>query len=190
MDRALINHLILHLRSKGILFVDGLSDEELQEVEAKFGFVFPPDLRAFLQSMLPIDRGFVDWRYGIRSDKAEKEILLRMRGPLEGIIFDIQHNRFWRNEWGTKPDDLPSQIEVARAYIAGYPTLIPIYSHRFLPSRPSLAGNPVFSVHQTDVIYYGYDLADYFAKEFEIPLPYNFVRLQEPIREIEFWDQL
>ena len=29
-----------------------------------------------------------------------------------------------------------------------------------------LAGNPVFSVHQTDIIYYGCDLWDYFLNEF------------------------
>jgi hypothetical protein len=39
--------------------------------------------------------------------------------------------------------------------------LIPIFVHRMMPDDPHLAGNPVFSVHQTDIIHYGFALADY-----------------------------
>lgn len=42
----------------------------------------------------------------------------------------------------------------------------PVYGHRYLPAGPVLAGHPVLSVHQTDVIYYGADLADYLSLEF------------------------
>lgn len=41
------------------------------------------------------------------------------------------------------------------------PRLIPICSHRYIPEEPHDAGNPVFSVMQSDVIYYGADLANY-----------------------------
>jgi hypothetical protein len=54
-----------------------------------------------------------------------------------------------------------------------------------MPDEPQGAGNPVFSVHQTDIIYYGFDLADYLRHEFNLPG-------REPwpsqIRTIRFWD--
>ena len=65
------------------------------------------------------------------------------------------------------------------------PKLIPVYSHRMMPDEPQAAGNPVFSVHQTDIIYYGSDLADYLRHEFSLPG-------REPwpsqTRAIRFWD--
>ena len=38
-----------------------------------------------------------------------------------------------------------------------------------MPDRPQLNGNPIFSIHQTDMIYYGFDLDDYFRHEFDLP---------------------
>jgi len=66
----------------------------------------------------------------------------------------------------------------------------------YLPAEPLLAGNPVFSVYQTDIIHYGCDLWDYFVNEFApqeerwarykgvSPSEYN--ELHRPIR---FWSQ-
>jgi hypothetical protein len=54
-----------------------------------------------------------------------------------------------------------------------------------MPDKPHLPGNPVFSVHQTDIIHYGFDLADYLRHEFDLsgrePWP-------EEVRPIRFWD--
>jgi hypothetical protein len=50
-----------------------------------------------------------------------------------------------------------------------------------------MAGNPVFSVYQTDVIYYGFDLPSYLFEEFGVPNP--FPRPERP-REIELWSEL
>jgi hypothetical protein len=41
-----------------------------------------------------------------------------------------------------------------------------LISHRYLPEKSHEPGNPVFSVYQADVIYYGADLIDYFEREF------------------------
>ena len=54
--------VISHLRSSGIPVQAGLSDAEFARAEAKFGFVFPPDLRAVLSAGLPVGPGFPDWR--------------------------------------------------------------------------------------------------------------------------------
>lgn len=37
--------------------------------------------------------------------------------------------------------------------------------HRYLPAEPCEAGNPVLSVHQTDIIVYGHDLRAYLRNE-------------------------
>jgi hypothetical protein len=44
--------------------------------------------------------------------------------------------------------------------------MIPIYAHRYLPAGHSTYGHPVLSIYQTDMIFYGTDLADYIHKEF------------------------
>jgi hypothetical protein len=79
---------------------------------------------------------------------------------------------------------------MTRQHYPHYPTLIPIYAHRYLPAQPVLAGNPVFSVYQTDIMHYGNDLASYFAHEFGFTLPSTFENLQQPQNHIEFWDAL
>ena len=147
-----------------IEFDPGLTDAEVASVEARFGFRFPPDLRAFLQTALPRGQRFPDWRSG-------EESALRdwLDQPRQGIVFDIQYNGFWLEEWGPKPPSLDDSIRVANAWVAAAPKLIPIYGHRMMPDEPLLAGNPVFSVHQTDIIHYGFDLADYFRLEFNLP---------------------
>ena len=47
--------------------------------------------------------------------------------------------------------------------------MIPLYAHRYLPA--AIAGHPVLSIHQTDVIGYGADLTDWLHREFGIGEP-------------------
>ena len=56
-----IAYLIELLRNKGIIFTKGLSDKEILDIEETFMFIFPPDLKLFLQIALPISNGFVNW---------------------------------------------------------------------------------------------------------------------------------
>ncbi len=142
----------------------GLTDAEFVAVEGQFGFRFPPDLREFLQIALPRGPRFPDWRSG---DEAElRDWLDTLR---QGVLFDVERNRFWLEEWGPRPGSLGEALRVAGELVAAAPRLIPIYGHRMMPDEPSLPGNPVFSVHQTDIIVYGVDLADYLRTEFKLP---------------------
>jgi hypothetical protein len=61
-----LKYIINCLTDKGIGFDKGLTDEEVFQIENKFNFRFPPDLRTFLQTVLPNERGFVNWRLGLR----------------------------------------------------------------------------------------------------------------------------
>jgi hypothetical protein len=149
-------------------------------VEGRFGFRFPPDLREFLQTALPRGPQFPDWRSG---DEAELRDWLDL--PRQGVLFDVEHNEFWLEEWGPRPSSLGEALRVAGELVAAAPQLIPIYMHRMMPDEPHLPGNPVFSVHQTDIIHYGFDLADYLRNEFHLP---GGEPCQEQVRPIRFWD--
>ncbi len=187
------------LKSKNAIFDAGLTDLEIEQNETEFGFKFPPDLRAFLQTALPIRieskwgaDSFSNWRSGDRT-----AILDRLKWPFDSMAFDIENNVFWADDWGPKPVSLTDALGIARQAVDAAPNLIPICSHRYLPAEPLLAGNPVFSVHQTDIIYYGCDLWDYFVNEFgpkeERGKRYKgmsrseYTELHRPIR---FWSKL
>lgn len=58
---------------------------------------------------------------------------------------------------------------------------MPIYGHRYLPTVPSMGGNPVLSVYQTDIIYYGNDLLDWFSYEFQRS------SVEREPRRVRFW---
>ena len=163
-----------------IEFDVGLTDAEVAEVENRFDFRFPPDLREFLQTALPRGRQFPDWR-------SANDAMLRdwLALPSQGVLFDIEHNAFWLDEWGPQPSSLVQALQTAGELIAAAPRLIPIYGHRMMPDEPHTAGNPVFSVHQTDIIHYGFDLADYFRHEFGLP---GREPWPEQVRAIRFWD--
>lgn len=181
--------IIRKLKVKKVKFEHGLSDKEVQQIENKFNLRFPPDLQYFLQKELPISNGFVNWRLGLQSKIEAMDIRKRIDWPFSGIVFDIEHNAFWMEEWGEKSNDLNENIMVAEIYYETYPKMIPIYSHRYIPSEPHKTGNPVFSIYQTDIIYYGYDLAHYFAHEFRFELSDKFPIIDAP-NHIDFWGDI
>ncbi|MDW3652528.1 MAG: hypothetical protein R8P61_35955 [Bacteroidia bacterium] len=189
MTEKEIHSLIDLLSAKGVSFDKGLSEVEIAQVKTSFQIEFPEDLKAFLQTKLPVSVGFVHWRYGINSQKGKEEIIYRLNGPAEGIYFDIRHNGFWMKDWGEKPDSYQEQKTIAYEHLLKASWLIPIYSHRYMPGSPSEAGNPVFSVHQTDIIYYGRTLADYFSQEFHFQLP-DFFSNPSTVKSIPFWSEL
>jgi hypothetical protein len=153
--------MVASLRSRGIVFDAGLTDAEALAAESRFVFRFPPDLRAFLQTAMPCGRRFPNWRSG---DETELRDWLDL--PRRGVVFDVEHNGFWLEEWGSRPMRLTEAKRVAEQLVAAAPPLIPVYQHRMMPAEPHLPGNPVFSVHQTDIVVYGTDLRDYLAHEF------------------------
>ena len=183
MPDVMWTDLVATLRNEGVDFEPGLTDAEVAAAESRYGFWFPPDLRAFLQAGLPSGDNFPDWRDG---DEATLRQWLDL--PRRGILFDIEHNGFWLNEWGPRPASLAEARRVASELIAAAPRLIPIYSHRMMPSEPHLPGNPVFSVHQTDIIYYGVDLRDYLIHEFFAREDVGVWPIPETIRRIRFWE--
>jgi len=181
-----IRTIIDILKGKGVLFEKGLSLQEINNIENFYEINFPPDLKELLSIALPVSNGFINWRD--MSEGNVKDIKDRLNWSLEGMIFDIENNEFWYSGWGIKPNDLKEAIEVCKNWFIKVPKLIPIYSHRYIPSEPQEAGNPIFSVYQTDIIYYGEDLLSYLQIEFGMK-KYEDINF-DSIKDIRFWSEL
>ena len=67
MNNDYLNGFIDRLRLQNHT-LPGLSDSEVSRVEMQFGFQFPPDLKEFLQQVLPVSQGWVDWRNDAASE--------------------------------------------------------------------------------------------------------------------------
>lgn len=164
----------------------GLSLEEIIQVESIYGVRFPPGLKELLQILLPVQNGFVNWRDF--SENNMKSIKDRLSWPLEGMMFDIEHNSFWYDSWGEKPQNIEEAKEICRREFMNAPAMIPIYSHRYIPAEPDQRLNPVFSIYQTDIIYYGENLVEYFKIEYS-EKQHHEMDFNE-IKDIRFWKDL
>lgn len=182
------NSILDKLKTKWIQFNNWLSYYEITEIEKKFWFQFPPDLSGFLNCALPISHNFYNWREGlIPWNKEEERIFDMINWPLNWMLFDIEFNDFWIDDFWKKPSELEKKKEIASKYYYDLPKLIPIYSHRYLPSMPHKDGNPVFSIYQTDIIIYWINLENYFLNEFT---EWTFVIPEKGSRFIPFWSKL
>ncbi len=185
------------LADLGCCAVDpGLTDAEFVRIEREYGFTFADDHRAFLAAGLPVnrvepvpegviltwDRPWPDWRDG---DPAE--LRRRLDWPIEGALFDVEHNRLWSAEWGERPADVADALAIAGRALADVPTMVPVYAHRYLPGGAGTFGHPVLSMYQTDIIYYGLDLVDYVHQEFGGPGMDRDDERWRPESTVPFW---
>ena len=158
------------------VWTKGYSLAELDRAQQGYELEFPPDLVA-----LWLDRRLVDGH-----DLNNEAVVRRaLAWPFEGLLFDVEENDLWWPEWGERPASPQHRAEVLRFVVAAAPKLVPLYSHRYLPASPAKSGNPVFSIYQSDIIYYGSDLANYLEREFgDRDKP-----LGAPLRQIPFWSR-
>ncbi|NGM50156.1 SMI1/KNR4 family protein [Caulobacter sp. 602-2] len=157
------------------------TEAELDAAQARFGFLFPPDLRALLLEHRLA--GALDWT------RDHEAIAEAFAWPYEGLLFDVGNNGLWWPEWGPRPDRADERAAALRRAVDAAPRLIPVLGHRYMPETPGEAGNPLFSVHQADVIVYGIDLSHYLQVEFggdAAPFDVNRGRL----KTIPFWSEL
>jgi hypothetical protein len=176
-----LDAVLARLDAAGVWLDPGLTDDEVADVERRFGFTFCADHRAMLSLAVPIGDGWPDWL-----DEDESFVRDRLAWPVDGVVVDVLEGDFWPASWGHRPAD--GCEAVARDRLAAVPTMVPVYAHRYLPSGPAAPGTPVFSIYQTDVIHYGADLADYLAREFlhrTSPVPPADASLRVP-----FWSDL
>jgi len=147
------------LLPSGAEFTDGLRDGEFCEVEERFGSRFGADHRELLSVTLPVGPRWPDWRHG-----PDEQLHRMLAWPVEGILFDVGNNAFWPPSWGRRPADPAEALSVAATRLSQVPRLVPIVGHRYLPAGVAETGFPVFSVYQSDVIYYGSDLVSFIIK--------------------------
>jgi len=178
IGEPIISEFAAERLAEGRLWAEGYTQSELDVAQETYGLVFPPDLVALLRDRRPVLA--YDWRTD------EEEIRRMLRWPMEGLLFDVENAALWWPEWGDRPETPEARSEILERIVGAAPKLIPLVSHRYLPAEPYEAGNPVFSVYQSDVIYYGGDLANYLAREFGDPRP----PLSRPTKHIRFWSDL
>ena len=188
------------LRAASVCDVEaGLTQAEFTRIEKKFGFQFADDHRAFLTQGLPVNTGlppqrpgviythpqpWPDWRHG-----DPDTICVLLDRPVEGVLFDVEHNGLWPDTWGTRPAPPKSAIGTARRLLRGVPRMVPVYGHRYLPAGRGTFSHPVLSMWQTDIIIYGSDLVDYIDHEFSgAGHQFNTARSVPQIM-VEFWCQ-
>ncbi len=135
----------------------GYSKEELDEAQDRHNLSFPPDLiDTLLKARIP--DGY-DWT------KDHDQIRERLEWPFEMLLSDVE-NGFWWPDFGDRPQNTEGCKAVLREYLDRQPRLIPLSGHRFIPDSPNAAGNPVFSMHGFDTIYYGANLEQWLRNEF------------------------
>jgi len=153
----------------------GYTRMELEGAQERYGVRFPPDLIALLLVRQPAN--------GYNWAAEDPRIRTMLDWPFDMLRFGVEDG-FWWPGWGDRPTAPDERAAVLRSALAAAPRLIPIYSHRFLPETPNEAGNPVFSMHGFDTIYYGANLDEYFAREF------GGRGVIGPVRHIPFWSDL
>src|SRR4051794_13970990 len=165
MDDRTLEALAHGFEVKG-LYTAGLAETEIGLAEEKWHIRFPPDLRRLLQFVLPSGAAFPNWRY------PDEELAGQLRAPIDGVLFDVRQNSYWYARWGERPETVEDAVPRASEELRSVPPLIPVYGHRYVPQEPHLAGNPILSVVQTDIIVYGSDLEDYICRDFSLRAPH------------------
>jgi hypothetical protein len=164
---------------QGTRWLGGLSEQEIVAIEQHYHTHFPPDYRLFLQMLHSVDRLRVGARY------VDDKTMIPITTPsfyhwqrdtqaiqtayawlVEGLVFDVQQNDLWAQSWGAKPNTAEAQEVRMRELVNAASKLIPIFEHRYLLAEPCKTGNPVISIYQSDMIFYGTDLHNYFLTDF------------------------
>jgi hypothetical protein len=162
----------------------GMSISEIENIEKQLGFKMPEDFKYLLQNVC--DPGDVLFPWSKFSKQKYDEL---MSWVLRGIEFDIEHHPTFcwlETRWGPRLEILSESLEIVRKDFPSWPKLLPLHGHRFLAAEPCLPDNPVFSIMQTDIIYYGSNLAHYLFQEF-VKGQNHADNTRRIIRKIDVW---
>jgi hypothetical protein len=175
---------IARLSKKGVLFSEGLLPAEITKIEELYDLRFPQDLASFYQTALPVSRGFYRWNdFSDENVAFIKAVLNIPAADIREVLDEID----WCEDWGEEPSDFVKRCRLIVERLSRAPKLIPIFLHRYM-SIDYPEGNPVFSVHGSDIIYYGGNLEEYLDVEFDLKA-YQDIAFDQ-IRKAEFWSDL
>lgn len=178
-----VDALVDWLRSQDCRLEPGLSEDELARAERRFGLIFPPLWRELLVRAQPVagsssQSKYPDWRSG--EDGGTRELVER---PVDGIVFDVEHNGFWWTSWGARPGDVGGRLRIARTALATVPRLVPVWGHWYVGASDD---SPVFSIVQTDLHIPALTLADLARGRGQDAIPAG----DWPIGDVTFWSDL
>lgn len=162
----------------------GLTTEEVKDVERKYGFAFPPDVRDFLQVGLPLGCGWHDWRLmgKVKLGSEEDTVCEIQKGHCTPWRVRYNKDRQWdENESLAKAQDLANRV---------YP-LIPLCQHRCIPSVPHECGLPILSMHGCyDNLCHSRNFWTWLEEHGDIPegvIPQRWKEKTVPIYNVPFW---
>lgn len=144
----------------GMALAPGAEEADLAAAEDRFGFRFAPAHRALLLRASPRVFGWVSWH-----DLDDPGLSDAVSWPIDSVLFDVGTGAYWQRGWGVRPADDDDAVRVARAEIAEWPRLVPLYGHRYTVSA-QWKSPLVFSAYQTGVLVCGRDLCDWASWEF------------------------
>lgn len=150
------------LMAKNITLEKGLTLDEIVLIEKIYGIVFPKSLRDFLMTVLPVSKGFYNWRN--HTSENIEYIKFMIDEPIK-CINNRPEDIYWCEEWGEEPIDMNCFATEVKNRLKNAPKLVPIYAHRYMPVISS-ENPPVISIHGADIIYMGENLVEYFNIEF------------------------
>ena len=156
--------LIRKLTSKGVVFDKGLSQAEIEKIEKRYNIHFPSELLELYTVALPISCGFYNWRDESKDNVRDiRDSLIR---PIKDLL-EYPSDIDWSDNWGQEPDNEEEREKVILSKMQYAPQMIPIYGHRYIAEGKE-GENPIFSIHDSDIICYGKDLFTYLQTEFGI----------------------
>lgn len=166
----------------------GMTEAEIEQVEARYAVRFTPDHREFLRVLHTLNQPTTYVEEASESgleDRTERllfpnwltdesEIRIRLAQPHEDL------HKHWLPEWGPKPASEEERAAGFAQQFSQAPALLPLQGHRYMVSEPLQPGNPVLSMMGTDIIVYGWNLRSYLLQELR---EYLAVNLADPVLE-------
>lgn len=95
--------IISKLENNGVDFDDGMSPQEMVEIEKYYDLSFPIELKYLYRNKLPVSDGFYNWRD--MSSKNTSLIRVALELPINNLILDLKNEDFWCDSWGLRPID-------------------------------------------------------------------------------------
>ena len=160
----------------------GANEQQISAVESHLDQVLPPDLRWLVANTHDPDGYFFPWVQDVSDIDSFRDWVFR------GIAAHISGAMDWLSAWGPRPEDKQERLDIFTTHFTAWPKLLPVYGHRAIPVSPTKPGNPVFSIMETDIIYYGTSLANWISIEFaNAPEAYARNLRIEEARHIPVW---
>lgn len=181
----------------------GMSATEISAAETRYGLVFPPDYRLFLETLHTPDPPMIGAHYegsGLVPTSGRRfpdwtgpsgPIESGLAWPVEGLISSIEHDESWHDSWGPRPRGRKQRGRLVRELVAAGPQLVPVFGHRYLVGPGDRAGNPVLSIYGSDVIVYAPGLRAYLPNELGLSPPSTSGKGHaRPVDPIPFWQDV